>query len=435
VEYTYDDDSQLTGLTYKLGGTTLGDLTYAYDANGQRTAVGGSWARSNLPPALTSATYDDANQIASWSGAGFSYDANGNLTGDGIRSYTWNARNELTALTGPVGGSFDYDAIGRRRLRTVGSDAKQYLYDGANPVQELTSGTPVANLLTGLGIDEYFTRTDSAGVLNYLTDVFGSAVGLADSFGTVQAEYTYEPFGSVTASGAPTGNTFGFTGRETDGTGLNYYRARYYDPRLQRFIAEDPIGYLGGLNFHTYVRNDPANASDPFGLQDGAHPVRVGLEWLTGFGPRSHDFKDGDYFAELLRRHSAIQKLISDVCSGKLPPSGDFKHGLNGLAGIPKYFGDYSTLLTLGMTGNIGATFLGSYNGTYSTSGGMMTINVNNPSTIGSAIRPPYFGYKRWWRENIAERLTNAFSSGPMSPTEQSFTLTQNVAGRGCACK
>jgi RHS repeat-associated protein len=291
VEHSYDDDSQLTGLTYKLGSTTLGDLTYIYDANGQRTAVGGSWAWSNLPAALTAATYDDANQIASWAGTSFSYDANGNLTGDGIRSYTWNARNELTALSGPVSGSFEYDAVGRRRLRTVGGNAKQYLYDGLNPVQELASGTPVANLLTGLGIDEYFTRTDSAGVLNYLTDVLGSSIALADGSGAVQTEHTYEPFGSVTTSGASTGNTFGFTGREADGTGLYFYRARYYDPRLQRFVGEDPLGFgAGDVNLHAYVANAPVDLTDPTGeiiaiplalCAGGALGSGLG-DWLSG---------------------------------------------------------------------------------------------------------------------------------------------------------
>jgi len=62
VEYGYDDDSRLTGLTYKLGGSTIGTLTYAYDVNGQRTTVGGSNARTGLPLALSSATYDEANQ-------------------------------------------------------------------------------------------------------------------------------------------------------------------------------------------------------------------------------------------------------------------------------------------------------------------------------------------------------------------------------------
>ena len=100
VEYVYDDDSRLTGMTYKLGVSTLGTLTYTYDANGRRTTVAGTWARTNLPAALTSATYDDANQIATFGGTTFTYDDNGNLTSDGVRAYAWNARNQLASLTG-----------------------------------------------------------------------------------------------------------------------------------------------------------------------------------------------------------------------------------------------------------------------------------------------------------------------------------------------
>jgi RHS repeat-associated protein len=276
VEYGYDDDERLTGLTYKLGSSTLGALTYAYDANGQRTSVGGSYARTGLPAALTSATYDDANQIATFGGTTFSYDDNGNLTSDGTRSYTWNTRNQLASLTGPVNGSFAYDGIGRRRSKTIGGTTTEFLYDGLNPVQELASGTPTANLLTGLDIDEYFTRTDAAGVREFLTDALGSAVALLDGSGTVQTEYTYEPFGATTTSGASTTSAYGFTGRENDGTGLYYYRARYYHPTAQRFISEDPIGYTAGdVNLHAYVHNSPPNFTDPEGLCVPLGPVAV----------------------------------------------------------------------------------------------------------------------------------------------------------------
>ncbi len=200
--------------------STLGTLTYGYDANGQRTSVGGSYARTGLPAALASATYDDANQIAAFGGTSFTYDDNGNLTSDGVRSYTWNARNELTSLTGPVNGSFTYDAFGRRRSKTIGGTTTQFLYDGLNPVQELSGGSPTANLLTGLGIDEYFTRTDAGGVRNLLTDALGSTIALADGSGTIQTEYSYEPFGGTTTSGGGTGNSFAFTAREADATGL-----------------------------------------------------------------------------------------------------------------------------------------------------------------------------------------------------------------------
>jgi RHS repeat-associated protein len=273
TEYTYDNASQLTGLTYKLAGTPFGALGYAYDANGQRTAVTGSYARSGLSAALTSATYDDANQIATFGGTTFAYDDNGNLTSDGAKSYSWNARNELTGISGGVSASFSYDGVARRRSKTVTFTTTQFLYDGLNPVQELASGTPTANLLTGLAIDEYFTRVDSTTTRHYLTDALGSSVGLTDGSGSIQTEYTYEPFGGLTASGASSGNSFGFTGRESDGVGLQFSRARFYGPRTQRFLSEDPIGVRSGtINLYSYAANSPVDNSDPLGL------------WILGFG-------------------------------------------------------------------------------------------------------------------------------------------------------
>jgi RHS repeat-associated protein len=92
-------------------------------------------------------------------------------------------------------------------------------------------------------------------------------VALADGSGTVQTEYAYEPFGSTTTSGSSTTSAYGFTGREADGTGLYYYRARYYDVRLQRFAGEDPIGFAAGdANLHAYVWNAPTLWADPTGL-------------------------------------------------------------------------------------------------------------------------------------------------------------------------
>jgi len=166
-----------------------------------------------------------------------------------------------------VNGAFAYDGFGRRRAKTIGGTTTQFLYDGLNPVQELASGTPTANLLTGLGIDEFFTRTDSVGVRNFLTDALGSSVALADGSGSVQTEYTYEPFGSTTTNGASSTNSFTYTGREADGTGLHYYRARYYSPHWSRFVSEDPIRFSGGLNVHRYVLDNPINFDDPTGLQ------------------------------------------------------------------------------------------------------------------------------------------------------------------------
>jgi YD repeat-containing protein len=127
VSYDYDAAWQLTGLTYTLDTTTLGTLSYTYDLAGNRTDIGGTWARTNLPAALASATYDAANQITAWGSTSFSYDANGSLTSDGAQTYTWNARNQLTGLSGGASASFQYDGLGRRRAKTIASASTGFL--------------------------------------------------------------------------------------------------------------------------------------------------------------------------------------------------------------------------------------------------------------------------------------------------------------------
>jgi YD repeat-containing protein len=235
TEYAWDAASRLTGLTYKNGPNVLGTLIYGYDAAGNRTLLNGTWARTGLPPALTAATYDAANQQVTVGGQALTYDLSGNLTGDGTTTYTWDARDRLVALTGPgVTASFKYDPLGRRPTKTINGTATSFLYDGLNPVQEQQGGSPVANLLTGLGIDEYLARTDAAGTQAFLMDALGSIIALTDVAGTVPTSYTYEPFGQSTLIGAATTNSFQYTGRENDGTGLYYYRARYYQPQFQR---------------------------------------------------------------------------------------------------------------------------------------------------------------------------------------------------------
>jgi len=267
VEYAYDMASQVTGLTYKLGGNTLGDLTHTYDAAGSRLSVGGSWARTGLPTAVASATYNAGNQITNWGGTSFTYDNNGNLTNDGSKTYTWNARNQLTALSGGASANFTYDGFGRRRAKTVSGTTTGFLYDDLNAVQELTGGSPLANIVSGLDLDEWFIRTDNAGARLFLADALGSTVALTDGSGTVQTEYTYEPFGKAAIGGSTTANTFSYTGREVDGTGLYYYRTRYLDPTLQRFIGEDLLGFDGeDTNLYAYVGNAPADWYDPLGL-------------------------------------------------------------------------------------------------------------------------------------------------------------------------
>ena len=216
-------------------------------------------------------SYNANNQQTTFGPDTLTYDLNGNLTsvtdGSDTTTYTWNARNQLTAMSGPgLTASFTYDSFGRRTGKTINSVTTNFVYDGLNPVQEKDGSTVTANLLTGLGIDEFFTRTDGVGVRAFLPDALGSTIALGDNTGTLQTQYTYEPFGVVSQIGASSTNSYKYTGREDDGTGLMYYRARYYHSRFQRFLSEDPIELgSGDLNFYAYVRNSPLLLIDPLG--------------------------------------------------------------------------------------------------------------------------------------------------------------------------
>jgi RHS repeat-associated protein len=265
MEYDYDSASQLTSITYKNGANVIGDLTYAYDLAGKRIRMGGSFARAALPQPVATASHNAANQLTQRGASALTYDANGNLTSDGSKSYSWNSRNQLVSITGGTTASFQYDAFGRRISKTVGGTSTSFLYDGANIVQEQSTQLGNANVLTG-GIDEVFARTESTSAYSLLTDGLGSTVSLVDASGILQSEYSYEAFGATGSTGSASSNASQYTGRENDGTGLYYYRARYYSPALQRFISEDPIGFDGGdFNLYAYVRNSPLNFTDPSG--------------------------------------------------------------------------------------------------------------------------------------------------------------------------
>jgi RHS repeat-associated protein len=223
--------------------------------------------------------YDAQNRLVTSGGAGIDYDADGNMLDDGTRTYEWDELGRLTSITtGTTSTGFGYSPTGERSSRDDGADRTEFLDVGPNPAVELDANGQVnAELLSG-GMDQWFSRTHAGGTDAVLTDLLGSPVALGSADGTLAAEYAYDPFGATAVTGDAHGADLGFTGRQDDGTGLNYHRARYYNPELGRFISEDPIGFAGGSNLYAYAANAPTTYTDP----TGNNPLLVGC--IVGAG-------------------------------------------------------------------------------------------------------------------------------------------------------
>ena len=158
----------------------------------------------------------------------------------------------------------------------------EYLLDGDEEIAEYNdAGALLRRYVYGPAIDDRVlmyegTGTASADERYYYTNHQGSTMRTADGSGAVTETFVYSPYGE---SSTVTGNPYRFTGRRLDAeTGLYYYRARYYSPKLGRFLQTDPIGYDADLNYYAYVSSDPVNMTDPkgecplciFGLVAGA---------------------------------------------------------------------------------------------------------------------------------------------------------------------
>jgi RHS repeat-associated protein len=266
TEYRRDPTFRLVGLLFRNRAGTLGDLAYQYDVAGRIIAMSGALARIQLPESVSAAAYDADNRQLTFGSKALSYDSVGNLASivdtSGLTTYAWDARNRLVGVAAPgTTASFTYDAFGRRLRKTVNGATTRYVYDGPDVAQELESEGIVGHLRLP-GIDTPIVRGAEE---FYLADALGSIIGLADSNGTMTTRYVYDAFGDTTTEGDGSGNPFQFTGRENDGTGLYYYRARYYAPSLRRFLGQDLVHRLGA-NPYAYAGNTPINAVDPFGL-------------------------------------------------------------------------------------------------------------------------------------------------------------------------
>ena len=259
--YGYDAVDRLISATY----TGTPNETYAYDGAGNRTSSHKSAAYS----------YQPFNRLVSTATASYLYDNNGNMISKsdagGTTQFGWDFENRLVQVVTPSSGtvSYKYDAVGRRIQRTAsGGVTTNFVYDGQDVVKDINSDGSTVEYLNGLGIDNKIRQKGANNNSTYYFshDHLGSMTALTGTTGKLVERITYDGYGNSSGS---TRTRYGFTGRERDAlTGLLYYRARFYDPQLGRFVSEDPIGLAGGVNSFAYVGNNPQNRVDPSGLFD-----------------------------------------------------------------------------------------------------------------------------------------------------------------------
>ncbi len=316
---TYDSTSRLTSYADSSFVTYQDFVCYVEDWDGNCTSWGYVPRVEHLPVRSATYSYDGvgnrtdggdtatgpANRRPSWRGYTLTYDAAGNLltrhkANDSL-ALTWNALGQLTqAKRNGTVTTFKYDAYGRRVKKTTNGAITYYLLDGDVTLAELDAAfAPQRVYSYWPGTDQPHGVKVGANQYTYLSEEPGNVVGLVNSSGTVVASYQYDPWGADLGSWSNVAQPFRYTGRELDSeTGLYYYRARYYDPGMGRFVSEDPIGLAGGINGYAYVENDPANLVDPSGLQSDA---RCPFGWrLVTYPDGSTHCERGEPFAQSL---------------------------------------------------------------------------------------------------------------------------------------
>jgi RHS repeat-associated protein len=201
-------------------------------------------------------------------------DANGNtLTDSSGRGFTWDFENRLVQVVvpGTNGGTttFRYDPFGRRIQKSGPLGTTNYLYDGTDVIEEISnSGGVLARYTQSDATDQPMAMFRGTDMSYPHADGLGTITSLTNTSATTVATYAYDSFGNLSSSTGSLVNPFRYTGRDFDAeTGLHYYRARYYDPQIGRFVSEDPIGFGGGLNFYPYVHGNPVLFIDPTGLK------------------------------------------------------------------------------------------------------------------------------------------------------------------------
>jgi len=282
VAYEYDAAGRLISVddTTRKGATTY-RARYTLNANGQIVAE-----EAELPleaPVTTewrNFEFNAANQITAENGTQFSYDADGNMLHGVVGRIPMHLSYDESGRLLEAGASrYEYDEDSVRIEATINGKSTHYVHDpnGGYPrvlEEHDRHGRITARYVHGLGlISRHSGSHHKEQVAVYHYDSRGSTVALSDLKGRVTDRYAYDPYGLVVARDGHTPNPYTYNGRDgvvDDGNGLYFMQARYYEPRLMRFISRDDV-VLGSaanpqsLNRYAFVLGDPLNRIDPDG--------------------------------------------------------------------------------------------------------------------------------------------------------------------------
>jgi RHS repeat-associated protein len=196
----------------------------------------------------------------------------------------------------------------RRRIRQeytwqssgwVQTNQVYYVYDGNIVIQErninnlptttYTRGLDLSSSLDGAGgIGGLLSMTLNTGPgpassnsMYYHSDANGNVTMMVNPWQYIVAKYLYDAFGNTLSAAGTLAqqNLYRFSSKELHpNSGLVYYLYRYYDPNLQRWPNQDPIGENGGINLYEFVDNNPTSEIDPGGLD----------VWIGNRGPHQN---------------------------------------------------------------------------------------------------------------------------------------------------
>lgn len=266
--YTYDAIWQLKAADQPAG--MQPDETYSYDAVGNRLTSHLSSSYSYQPT---------GNRLSQDDQFTCEYDNNGNLMRKTNRAnndrtdFTYDHRNRLVEILQFTQGgthidrsAYVYDAANRRIRAKENGEVAYFGYDGLNPMLKVnSSGQIISRRLYSRGLDGILADEAGGQTRWFLTDQVGAVRDLIANDGSVLTHYVYDSFGQLIMQTNPNVvNDILFTSREFNpATGLGYFRARFYEPRLGRFMGEDPEEPYS----YGYADNNPNVFSDLLGRQ------------------------------------------------------------------------------------------------------------------------------------------------------------------------